>query len=146
MRPELDRRRLWRLPLLFSQQWRRRLGFWLGAALVGLLVAVGFAWLTDAAQGAFLHLAQAAPLLVFLIAPAGLALSLVLTRRWFPGAQGSGIPQVIAALHEADPGRTGALLTLRIAAGQVLLTLLGLLSGAAIMHAIAGGSACRTRT
>jgi H+/Cl- antiporter ClcA len=96
---------------------------------------------------------------VFLIAPAGLALSLVLTRGWFPGAQGSGIPQVIAALHEADPGRAGALLTLRIAYGRVLLTLLGLPSGAsvgregprvqvgaAIMHTIAGGSACRTRT
>ncbi|MCI0756851.1 hypothetical protein [Teichococcus vastitatis] len=50
MRPELDRRRLWRLPLLSPRQWRRRLGFWLETALVGL-VAVGFAWLADAAQG-----------------------------------------------------------------------------------------------
>lgn len=127
----LDRRRLRRLPLLSPRQWRRRLLFWLGAALVGL-VAVGFAWLADAAQHLFLRLAGAAPLLVFLVAPAGMALSLAMTRWFFPGAQGSGIPQVIAALRETDPARAGALLTLRIATGKVLLTLLGLASGASI--------------
>ncbi len=129
--PRLNRRRLRRMPLLSPRQWRRRLIFWLGAALVGL-AAVGFAWLADGAQRVFLSIARAEPLLVFLIAPAGLALSLAMTRWFFPGAQGSGIPQVIAALHEPDPQRVGALLTLRIAAGKVLLTLLGLASGASI--------------
>lgn len=127
----LNRRRLRRLPLLSPRQWRRRLLFWLGAALIGL-VAVVFAELADAAQHLFLRVATVHPLLVFLVAPAGLALSLVLTRRLFPGAQGSGIPQVIAALHEPDPARAGALLTLRIAFGKVLLTLLGMASGASI--------------
>ena len=119
------------MPLLSPRQWRRRLLFWLGAALVGL-VAVGFAWLADGAQHLFLRLAQAAPWAVFLVAPAGLALSLALTRSLFPGAQGSGIPQVIAALHEPDPARANALLSPRIALGKVLLTLLGLASGASI--------------
>lgn len=127
----LDRRRLRRLPLLSPRQWRRRLLFWLGAALVGV-VAVAFAWLADEAQRLFLRVAAAEPLLVFLLAPAGLALSLAMTRWFFPGAQGSGIPQVIAALHENDPARAGALLTPRIAVGKVLLTLLGLASGASI--------------
>ncbi|MBC9208050.1 chloride channel protein [Roseomonas aerophila] len=124
-------RRLRRLPLLSPRQWRRRLIFWLGAVLVGL-VAVAFAWLADGAQHLFLRAVSYEPLLVFILAPAGLALSLALTRWFFPGAQGSGIPQVIAALHEPDPQRVGALLTLRIAAGKVLLTLLGLASGASI--------------
>ena len=105
--------------------------FWLGAALVGL-VAVAFAWLADGAQQLFLRAVTAEPLLVFLLAPAGLAMSLALTRWFFPGAQGSGIPQVIAALHEPNPQRVGSLLTLRIAVGKVLLTLLGLASGASI--------------
>jgi len=127
----LQLRRLRRLPLLSPRQWRRRLIFWLGAVLVGL-VAVAFAWLADGAQHLFLRAVAYEPLLVFILAPAGLALSLALTRWFFPGAQGSGIPQVIAALHEPDPQRVGALLTLRIAAGKVLLTLLGLASGASI--------------
>jgi len=127
----LQLRRLRRLPLLSPRQWRRRLIFWLGAVLVGL-VAVAFAWLADGAQHLFLRAVSYEPLLVFILAPAGLALSLALTRWFFPGAQGSGIPQVIAALHEPDPQRVGALLTLRIAAGKVLLTLLGLASGASI--------------
>lgn len=126
-----DRRRLRRMPLLSPRHWRRRLLFWLGAALIGL-VAVGFAWLADGAQHLFLRLVQAAPWAVFLVAPAGLALSLALTRSLFPGAQGSGIPQVIAALHEPDPARASALLSPRIAIGKVLLTLLGLASGASI--------------
>ena len=37
------------------------------------------------------------------MAPAGLAFAVLLTRKVFPGAQGSGIPQTIAALHMHDP-------------------------------------------
>ncbi|HWL79349.1 MAG TPA: chloride channel protein [Roseomonas sp.] len=129
--PSLDRRRLRRLPLLSPRQWRRRLLFWLSAVLVGL-TAVGFAALADGAQRIFHRIIAIEPLLIFVMAPAGLALSLLLTRWFFPGAQGSGIPQVIAALHETDAKRIGALLTLRIGIGKILLTLLGLLSGASI--------------
>lgn len=134
MRPDrysLDRRRLRRMPLLSPRQWRRRLVFWLGAAVVGV-VAVGFAAAAEQAQHLFGRMVAVQPLLVLLLAPAALALSLWLTQRFFPGAQGSGIPQVIAALHIHDPARAGRLLTLRIAAGKVLLLLLGLLGGASI--------------
>jgi H+/Cl- antiporter ClcA len=58
----------------------------------------------------------------------------VLTQRVFPGTQGSGIPQTIAALHMHDQDMVDRVLSLRIATGKVLLTLLGLASGASIGH------------
>lgn len=128
---ESSRRKLRRLPLFSPRQWRRRLVFWLGAALVGI-AAVGFAVLADAAQHLFHRATAFSPWLGFLLAPLGLGLSVLLTRRFFPGAQGSGIPQAIAALRLEDTRRVGAVLSLRIAFGKVLMTLLGLASGASI--------------
>jgi H+/Cl- antiporter ClcA len=120
-----------RLPLVSPRLWLRRLAFWLGALLVAL-VAIGFAAAADVVTGLFLDLVRSRPWLVFALAPSGLALSVVLTRTVFPGAQGSGIPQVIAALHMTDQAIVRRVLSLRIAAGKVLLTLLGLASGASI--------------
>jgi H+/Cl- antiporter ClcA len=105
--------------------------FWFGAGLVGV-VAVAFAAAAEQAQALFHRVIAVQPLLVLLLGPSLLALSVWLTRRFFPGAQGSGIPQVIAALHTQDPAEAGRLLTLRIAAGKVLLLLIGLLGGASI--------------
>jgi H+/Cl- antiporter ClcA len=56
----------------------------------------------------------------------------LLTRKVFPGAQGSGIPQAIAALHVPDPELISRILTWRAACGKVMLTLLGLACGASI--------------
>ena len=124
-------RRATRLPLLSPRQWLRRMGTWVGAVLVALL-AVGFARAADAAQLLSARLLEGRPLLILALAPAGLTLSVWLTRRVFPGAQGSGIPQTIAALHMTDPATIGRVLSPRIAAGKVLLTLLGLVAGASI--------------
>jgi H+/Cl- antiporter ClcA len=66
------------------------------------------------------------------VTPAGLALSMLLMRRFFPGSQGSGIPQAIAARQFRDPAARRRLLSLRIAVGKILLTLLGLLTGASV--------------
>jgi H+/Cl- antiporter ClcA len=120
-----------RMPLLSPRQWVRRLVFWIGALLVAV-VAIGFASAADAAGQLFLHLSQPRPWIVFLLAPAGLGVSVWLTRTVFPGAQGSGIPQVIAALHMTDLGMIDRVLSLRIAVGKILLTLLGLACGASI--------------
>ncbi|RKK04297.1 hypothetical protein EBE87_02780 [Pseudoroseomonas wenyumeiae] len=52
MRPDrssFNRHRLRRLPLLSPRQWRRRLVFWLGAVLVGV-VAMGFAVAAEQAK------------------------------------------------------------------------------------------------
>jgi H+/Cl- antiporter ClcA len=131
---KLDRRlmRFWRqLPLTSPRLWQRRIAFWAGAVMVAL-VAIGFADLADAAQALFRAVTGPHPWLVLVIAPAGLALSVLLTRTVFPGAQGSGIPQVMASLHMADPRRVARVLSLRVAVGKVLLTLLGLASGASV--------------
>ena len=53
-----------------------------------------------------------------------------MTRRFFPGSQGSGIPQAIAARGLADDAARASLLSLRIGFGKIALTLLALLVGA----------------
>ena len=53
-----------------------------------------------------------------------------LTRRYFDGAQGSGIPQVIAAARLSARGNpVGPLVSLRIAAGKILLGTFALVGG-----------------
>ncbi|MBV9785726.1 MAG: chloride channel protein [Acidisphaera sp.] len=126
-----DLRRLRRLPLFSPRRWVRRLVFWLGAVLVALM-AIGFADLANRAQDLFQYVLRLNRLSALVLTPAGLALSVLLTRRVFPGAQGSGIPQVIAALHIGDRRAIGSMLSLRIGVGKLLLTLLGLASGASI--------------
>ncbi len=131
---EVRRRRIKRLrraPLLSRRLWRRRLIVWAGALAVGV-VAVLFAWAADAASGVFHWVVQTQPAAMLLVAPAGLALSVWLTRAYFPGAQGSGIPQVMAALHMSQPQAVSRVLSLRVAGGKILLTLIGLASGASI--------------
>jgi H+/Cl- antiporter ClcA len=124
-------RRLRRMPLVSLRQWRRRLVFWLGAVMVAV-VAIGFAALADFASGLFMQVQGPRPWIAFVICPAGLAASFLLTRHVFPGAQGSGIPQVIAAQHMTDRDAIDRTLSPRIAAGKVALTLLGLACGASI--------------
>jgi H+/Cl- antiporter ClcA len=114
-----------------AKDWIRHAAFWIGAVVVGL-AAIAFAKLADGAGGLFAWMLGFGSWVPFILAPAGLALSVLLTKKFFPGAQGSGIPQVIASLHMADARRVDATLSLRIAAGKVLLTLLGLCSGASI--------------
>ena len=124
-------RRMTRMPLISPRLWLRRLIFWIGALVVAV-VAIGFASAADVAGQLFLNLVEPRPWLVFIVAPAGLAISVLLTRKVFPGAQGSGIPQVIAAIHMTDPGMINRVLSMRIALGKVVLTLLGLACGASI--------------
>lgn len=123
--------RLRRMPLVSPRLWWRRVVFWVGALVVAV-VAVCFAKAADWAGGLFLHLIAGHFWLPFIITPTGLAIAFLLTKHIFPGAQGSGIPQTIAALHMHDPAMIDRILSLRIAAGKVVLTLLGLASGASI--------------
>jgi H+/Cl- antiporter ClcA len=119
------------MPLLSPLQWKRRVVFWLGAILLAL-VALGFAQAADEAQNLFGRIIAGRAWLVLVLAPAGLALSVWMTRRVFPGAQGSGIPQTIAALHLTDRDAIATILSLRVACGKIVLTLLGLACGASI--------------
>jgi H+/Cl- antiporter ClcA len=111
--------------------WRRRLVFWLGAVAVGY-VAVAFAAAANWAQAVFGRITALSPYLPLILTPAGIALSAFIGKRWFAGAQGSGIPQAIAARAIHDRPRLERLLSLRITFGKIALTLLGLLVGASI--------------
>lgn len=99
--------------------------------MVGV-VAISFAAAANKASQLCHHLMLWHPWIMLLVAPAGLALSTWLTRRFFPGAQGSGIPQVIATLHIENFSLVNRILALRTAFGKVILTTLGLLCGASI--------------
>ncbi len=118
---------------LSGRLWRPRLVFWLGALAVGL-ISVAFAELADAAQRAFagLRASSLSDPAAMLVPPLGFALSSYLALRFFPNSGGSGIPQAIAARHLESEEDRSLLLSLRIAIGKILLTLLGLLSGASI--------------
>jgi len=116
--------------LWFSRRlWQQRLVFWLGGLATGG-AAVLLAIAADYVQAWFRGALGISPYLALAITPAGLALSVYLTRRFFPGSQGSGIPQAIAARRLHDAAVRTRLLSARLALGKILLTLLGLLTGA----------------
>jgi H+/Cl- antiporter ClcA len=117
--------------LLFSgRRWRMRLVFWGGAVAVGV-VSVGFA-AAAAAMARLFHALVFNPWVALVLTPAGFTLSAWIAARWFPGSQGSGIPQTIAARHIRDAGLRSKILALRLTFGKILLTLFGLASGASI--------------
>lgn len=113
-------------------EWKRRLVFWIGAVSVGL-VAVLFAIAGEKANSLFHKLLLVSPYLPLLITPLGFALIAFLTRKYFQGAQGSGIPQVIASLnHQDSVAIRDHVLSLKIAAGKILLTVTGFFFGASV--------------
>ncbi|MBN9554625.1 MAG: chloride channel protein [Alphaproteobacteria bacterium] len=119
-----------RLLLLSRRHWKMRLVLWGGALTVGV-VSVAFAWAANRAQDVFSHILFN-PWLALLITPLGFVACAFGARTVFAGAQGSGIPQAIAARHLKDDAARARLLSLRLTIGKILLTLIGLLCGASI--------------
>ncbi|MCW8831266.1 MAG: chloride channel protein [Gammaproteobacteria bacterium] len=117
--------------LLNRTTWRTRLIFWLGAILVGVVAAV-FALLGELADYTFRDHIAATPWLPFVVTPLGFVLISWLTRRFFAGAEGSGIPQTLVAIERTGEGLCKRLLSVRIAVGKFILTLLGLFVGGSI--------------
>ena len=91
---------------------------------------MGLALLADRAQLLFQAMQARWPLAPFLLAPLGFGIAAYVTRRFVPGAQGSGIPQVIAARHLATTAAREKLVSIRIAIGKTILLLLALACGA----------------
>ncbi len=117
--------------LLSKLIWRRRLVFWTGAVAVGL-VSVLFTDAANLAQSSFNHAARQFWAIPLLITPAGFVLCAWAVQTWFDGAQGSGIPQAIAA-RELPPGRQRRLLlSPKLIAGKIGLTVIGLFCGASV--------------
>lgn len=110
---------------------KRNLIFVFAAVITGL-ISIIFGIGVVRANALFAHVTAQRHWIVFLLCPFGLALIVFLTRRVFPGAQGSGIPQAMAGLDMHDAADVDSVLSLRIAIGKFLLTLLGFSVGASI--------------
>lgn len=110
------------------RQIRERLLFIAGSLLIGITIAA-LSQATTLIETNWHPWLTAHPLVVLLAVPPGFMLLSVLTRRYFAGSEGSGIPQTIAHLVSPDPG-TSRLLTLRIAIAKFWLTLGGIGLGA----------------
>ena len=120
-----------RLAKVTTTRWQRRAIFLLGGVTVGA-AAVALALLADRAQAAFALLLAKFHYASLVVTPAGFMLSVFLTNRYFQNSQGSGIPQAIAARRLSEQTARGRLVSVRIAIGKILLTLLGLLCGASV--------------
>lgn len=127
--PYVQRRH--RVSLLSVRLWARHMLFWGGAVVVGL-AATAFALGSDRAQALFRHVVAFSPWLPLLVTPLTLAAVAALTQRYFKGAEGSGIPQTIAAIRMPEGAGRDAVLSLRVALGKMLLTCLGLAGGASV--------------
>jgi chloride channel protein, CIC family len=117
--------------LLSPKRWLMRIVFWSGALMVGM-VGVLFVWGARLGHQLFDWILSVSPWLPFFVMPSGLAFCTWLSLRFFPGSQGSGIPQSIAALRREDQEQLKGLLSLRIVFGKIIVTILGLCSGASV--------------
>ncbi|RST50110.1 chloride channel protein [Variovorax sp. MHTC-1] len=112
---------------------------WLDRAIVlayavaaGLFV-VAFTIASDWVFELFHSLHRSYPWAILLWTPSITAAIVWVTRRWFPGAAGSGIPQVKAALHPAlPPERRNLLVSLRLTVAKIGLAVAGLAAGLSI--------------
>ena len=104
---------------------------WTGAVLVGL-VAVAYARLIDKAFFLFQSLHQHWSWLPWLLTPGCAVLGVFLTKRFFPGSEGSGIPQVIAGLHSEQSIIKKQLLSIRIIIGKIFVSIIGMFGGLSI--------------
>jgi H+/Cl- antiporter ClcA len=117
--------------VLSVHHWRARLVLWSAAVAVGA-VAVAFARLADLAQLGLRRLLGVSAWWPWILAPLGFGVVAWVTRRFFRGAEGSGIPQAIFAL-QPDAGEKGAqLLKPRVVAGRMILACVGLFCGGSI--------------
>ena len=121
--------------MLSATQWIDRAVVLAYAALTGLVV-VGFTLLAEAASDGFeslRHWGEWGPWLPLLWTPALTVALLWWTRRFVPGAQGSGIPQVVLALDDGtSESQRGWLVSLRLSLHKIGLVAGGLLAGLSI--------------
>ncbi|WPG40635.1 chloride channel protein [Variovorax sp. EBFNA2] len=105
----------------------------LGYAIAAGLFVVGFTLASDWVFGAFHRFYAAWPWAVLLTTPAITAGIVWCTLRFFPGAGGSGIPQIKAALHPALPEERRFLFaSLRLTVAKIGLGVAGFAAGLSI--------------
>jgi len=120
-----------RRQILTPSKWKVRIVFWGGAFSIGAVAAI-FALASFRADGLFRHFYEQQPWFALAVPPLGLILIAWLTRNVFLGAEGSGIPQAIAALSMPTHAARHRVLSFKVALGKIVLTCAGLFSGASI--------------
>lgn len=112
-------------------------------AVVAGMIVVGFTWLSEQALNLFFRIENAHWWLPLLWTPACTATIVWLTRYYAPGAAGSGIPQVMAAL---DPSVNmvdrSMFASLKLSLAKIGLTASGMLAGLSLGRR---GSFCADR-
>jgi H+/Cl- antiporter ClcA len=96
------------------------------------LVAFYLAFVGSYAHDFRMQVLEEAPWVLYLLPPVVLILINFLRLKFFLGTEGTGIPQTIAALEMDDDDERSKILSLRILLGKMLLTTLGLFSGASM--------------
>jgi H+/Cl- antiporter ClcA len=117
--------------LISYRHWKARMLMWFAAAAVGA-AAVAFAKIADLAQLGLRRLLGISTAIPWVMAPLGFCAIAWITRRYFKGAEGSGIPQTIFAIR-ADSGELGErFMRPAVVIGRVALAGAALLCGGSI--------------
>ncbi len=99
------------------------------AALAGLTVVL-FTWMTEHAVEYFFAIERQAWWMPLIWTPACTAAIVWITRSYFPGAAGSGIPQVMATLApDVSPENRGLFVSMKLTVAKMLLGTWALLAG-----------------
>ena len=102
----------------------------IAVAAAAALVVVGLTRLSEYALALFVDLRTAWGWTPLLWTPLCTAAIVWVTRRYAPGAEGSGIPQVMASIESAvDPSNRNLFVSLKLSAAKIVLTAWGLLAG-----------------
>ncbi len=112
-------------------QWKRRIALWVGAILVAL-AAILFAKASGWSYHLFQLMLGYGAWIPLIVTPLMFGLLTWLTEGKLRATRGSGIPQVIGTLHIEDEGFRARMLSLPIAVGKMILTLLAMAVGASI--------------
>jgi len=100
------------------------------AAAVAGLTVVGFTWLSEGALAFFFRLNSLAWWIPLIWTPLCAGVVVWLTRRYAPGAGGSGIPQVMATLDPSvGTAERGLFVSFKLSIAKIALTTWGLLAG-----------------
>lgn len=117
------------LRLIHWRVWQGRVVVWIAAALLALTI-IFFSTLVDSVSTLFFKLREYSVFIPLLLTPVGGMLIVYMTRRWFPGAEGSGIPQTIAALKaNGNAAIESQLISLRLVVAKILLGTSAILCG-----------------
>ena len=102
----------------------------IAVAAAAALVVVGLTWLSEYALALFVDLRTAWGWTPLLWTPLCTGAIVWVTRRYAPGAEGSGIPQVMASLESTvDPSNRNLFVSLKLSTAKIVLTAWGLLAG-----------------